>query len=106
MCTTTISISGKQTGGSHHSIAITVIEARYLVSPSFPLKTCQEAALSDHEQSSFQNLLSAKCLSYRTNGTPCCINHPAASVVCLTDESNQDEIEELGLHLKNQILTL
>lgn len=35
---TAISPSGKQTGGSHHSVAITVMEAQYLASPQLPIK--------------------------------------------------------------------
>lgn len=40
-----ISYGGKQTRGNHHRTAITVMEAQYLVSPSFPLKTCQWGSL-------------------------------------------------------------
>lgn len=35
---TTISASGKQTRGSHHSVAITIMEAQCLASPKLPIK--------------------------------------------------------------------
>ena len=48
---TAISISGKQTGGSHHGVSITVMEAQYLASPQLPIKNpAREAALSGNEQ--------------------------------------------------------
>lgn len=99
---TSIGISGKQTGGSHYSVAITVMEAQYLVSLQLPIKkAAREAALSGREQSSLQNLLSAKCLSSRTNGTQHCINHcqtSAPKMKCHTTHRM--------LHLKSHILKL
>ena len=99
---TSISISGKQTGGSHHGVAITVMEAQYLASLQLPIKkAAREAALSGHEQSSFQNLLSAKCLSSTTNGTQQCINHCQTSAAIMKCHTTHRM-----LHLKSHTLKL
>lgn len=79
-------IGGRQSASTRHTTAITKKKAPHLASPKLPIKkAAKEAALSGNEQSSFQKLLSAKCLSNRTNRTKHCINHPADSVLWMTE---------------------